>query len=348
MKGFTSEQGLKFRFLLRDIAKGKHGARELTREEAGKALAFLFSDERDGAQVGAFLTAMRFKGATLGEYLGFFDAIYATCDTIRPDVPNLVNANGPYDGRKHFLQLSPAAAIVASAAGVPMLLHSSDGLPPKNGVTSGQVLEALGIPACQEPARVQRNIEETGFGFLHARVYCHGIERLRPVRQLLFYRSLLHSCEVMINPGGARRSVIGAAHGKFLERFLAVQVAQGAEHALSVQGLDGADELPLQPAPALEYRGGKMEHLVLSPSDYGLPEREPLACRPAEETARVIREAFSGEHAAVRDSLIYNGAIRIYLGGKAASIGDGISIARDTLEGGAALRQLQRLSGAGS
>ena len=346
MKDFTSEQGLKFRYILRDVAKGKRGARELTREEAAEALAFLFSDERDGAQVGAFLTAMRFKGATLGEYLGFFDAIYASSDTIRPDVPNLLNANGPYDGRKHFLQLSPAAALLASAAGVPMLLHSSDGLPPKNGVTSGEVLEALGIPAYQEPERVRRNIEETGFGFLHARVYCHGIERLRPVRELLFYRSLLHSCEVMINPGDAKRSIIGAAHASFLERFLEVQVAQGAEHVLAVKGLDGADELPLQPTPVAEYRDGKVEHLTLSPTDYGLAEREPLPCRSAEETAQVIRQAFGGEHDAVRDALIYNGGVRIYLGGKADTIGDGIAVARETLESGAALRQLQRLSGA--
>jgi anthranilate phosphoribosyltransferase len=348
MKGFTSERGLKFRHILRDIAKGRHGARELTREEARDALAFLFSDERDGAQVGAFLTAMRFKGATLNEYLGFFDAIYATSDAIRPKVSNLVNANGPYDGRKHFLQLGPATAIVASAAGVPMLLHSSEGLPPKNGVTSGQVLEALGIPACQELARVQRNIEETGFGFLHARVYCHGIERLRRERQLLFYRSLLHSCEVMINPGGAKRSVIGAAHGKFLKRFLEVQVAQGAEHVISVTGLDGTDELPLQPAAAMEYRDGRVEDLSLSPTDYGLPEREPLPCRPAEETAQLIRETFAGQHEAVRDAVIYNGAVRIYLGGKAANIGEGVSVARATIASGAALRQLQRLAGAGS
>ena len=346
MKDFTSEKGLQFRYILRDIAKGRHGARNLSREEARDALLFLFSPEADGAQVGAFLTAMRFKSATLEEYLGFFDAIYATSDSIAPRVPNLVNANGPYDGRKHFLQLSPAFAILASAAGVPMLLHSSDDLPPKHGVTSGQVLEALGIPAYQEPARVQRNIEELGFGFLHARVYCHGIERLRPVRQLLFYRSLLHSCEVMINPGGAKRSLVGAAHGKFLRKFLDVQVAQGAEHVLAVQGLDGTDELPLQAVAAVEYCGGQLEDMTLSPSDYGLQEREPLPCRSPEDTAQLVRAAFCDESDELKDSLIYNGGIRIYLGGKADTIASGIAMAREALESGAALRQLQCLRGA--
>jgi anthranilate phosphoribosyltransferase len=345
MNEFASEQGRTFRYLLRDIAKGKRGARNLSREEAREALAFLFSPERDAAQVGAFLTAMRFKGVTLEEYLGFFDTLYATSEAIRPQVENLVNANGPYDGRKHTLQLSPAAAILASAAGAAMLLHSSDGLPPKYGVTNAQVLEALNIPAYQAPARVQANIEALGFGFLHARVYCHGLERLRPERQLLFYRSFLHSCEVMLNPGGAKRSLIGAAHGPFLQRFLEVQVAQGVEHVLAVKGLDGADELPLQPIAALEHRGGERRELALNPTDFGLSLREPLPCRPAEETARLIEDTFRGRNDEVSEALVYNAGVRIYLGGKSLSIGDGIRVARETLESGAAARHLERLRG---
>ncbi|PKM44449.1 MAG: hypothetical protein CVV05_11945 [Gammaproteobacteria bacterium HGW-Gammaproteobacteria-1] len=348
MNDFISDAGLTFRHTLRDVAKGKRGARDLSRDEAQEALAFVLSAEAHPAQIGAFLTAMRFKGVTLEEYLGFFATLYATSNVITPKVPNLVNANGPYDGRKHFLQLSPAAAIVASAAGVPMLLHSSDGLPPKNGVTSGQVLEALGIPAAQEPVQVQHNVEALGFGFLHARVYCYGIERLRPVRQMLFYRTLLHSCEVMMNPGGARRSLIGAAHGSFLERFLAVQVAQGAEHVLAVQGLDGSDELPLRPVAALEYRDGETVQLTLSPAAVGLAESEPLPCRSPVETARMICRALRGESAELNDALIYNGAVRIYLGGKAESIAAAVPLAREALQGGAALQQLLRLRSGGS
>ncbi len=345
MTDFTSEAGLRFRYMLRDIAKGKHGARDLSREEASEALAFLFSNECDAAQVGAFLTAMRYKGTKLDEYLGFFDTIYATSTTIRPEVPNLVNANGPYDGRKHTLQLSPAAAIIASAAGVPMLLHSSDGLPPKNGVTSGKVLEALGIPAMQQPEQVRQNIEKRGFGYLHSRIYCHGIERLRPVREKLFYRSFLHSCEVMLNPGGAKRSLLGAAHIHFMKRFLEVQVAQGVEHALAVQGLDGGDELPLKTIGAVEYRDGRLEQLELSPADYGLKESEPLSCESPEETARLITAAFRGEAEPLQDSLLYNGGVRIWLGGKADSIAAGVATARETLESGAAWRQLEQLAG---
>ncbi len=345
MTDFTSEAGLRFRYMLRDIAKGKRGARDLSREEASEALAFLFSNECDAAQVGAFLTAMRYKGTRLDEYLGFFDTIYATSTTIRPDVPNLVNANGPYDGRKHTLQLSPAAAIIAAAAGVPMLLHSSDGLPPKNGVTSGKVLEALGIPAMQQPGQVQQNIEQNDFGYLHSRVYCHGVERLRPIREKLFYRSFLHSCEVMLNPGGAKRSLLGAAHASFLNRFLEVQVAQGAEHVLAVQGLDGSDELPLQTVSAVEYRDGHLEQLELSPADYGLNESEPLPCESAEETARLIAAAFRGEAEPLHDALIYNGGVRIWLGGKVDDIESGVALARETLESGVAQRQLERLTG---
>jgi anthranilate phosphoribosyltransferase len=163
------------------------------------------------------------------------------------------------------------------------------------------------------------------------------------VREILFYRSLLHSCEVMANPGGATRSIVGAAHGSFLTRFLDVQVAQGLSHVLSVKGLDGGDELPLQPTAAVEHRDGKTEQLTLDPAEHGLAHAEPLACRHADETAQRIRAAFRGEDAAVRDALIWNGGVRLYVGGKVATIGDGVALARETLASGAALKHLERL-----
>jgi anthranilate phosphoribosyltransferase len=165
------------------------------------------------------------------------------------------------------------------------------------------------------------------------------------VREKLFYRSFLQSCEVMLNPGGAKRSLLGAAHIHFMKRFLEVQVAQGMEHALAVQGLDGGDELPLKTIGAVEYRDGRLEQLELSPADYGLKESEPLSCESPEETARLITAAFRGEAEPLHDALIYNGGVRIWLGGKADSIAAGVATARETLESGAAWRQLEQLAG---
>ena len=344
MKELISEQGLRFRAILRGVAKGKHGATDMSREEARFVLDFLFSREVDAAQVGALLTAMRFKSTKVDEFLGFFDSIYEHSHTIRPSVEGLVNANGPYDGRKKYLQLSPAFAIVAASAEVPVILHSSTGLPPKKGVTTGHVLESLGIPAYLDPEEVRKNIELHGLGHLHASRFSHGIESLRPVRETLFYRSFLHSCEVLMNPAGAKRCMVGAAHETFVDRFTDVQVLLGAEHVITVRGLDGADEFPMEEVLVVEHRDGEKRQYTVSPKQFGLPEEKAHPCRDAGETARLIRETLEGKNTGLADRILYNAGIRIYLGGRAKDFQEGIDRAREALSGGKSFEKLETLA----
>ncbi len=343
MPQFTSAAGEAFRLRLIATAKGSHGAKDMSREEAKEALGFLMSAEADPAQVGAFLTAMRFKGARVEEMKGFLDAMEAHASLISPKVEGLLNCNGPYDGRKNALHLSLAAAIVVVAAGVPVVMHSNTGLPPKDGVTTARLLEALGIPAYREPAQVAREIEEKGFGHLHASRYLHGVERLKPIRQTLFYRSFLHACEVMLNPAGADYSMIGAAHKGFLERFARAAGERGQKRVLAVQGLDGCDELPLQPVAAVEYVEGDVRLTTLDPADYGLSHAAHHPCEAPETTARMVERTLRGEGAELLDSVVYNAGVRLYLAERVGRIGDGIEQARALIASGDAARTLERL-----
>lgn len=343
MQTFTSEAGERFRKRLIATAKGRHGARDMSREEAREALAFLMSAEAHPAQVGAFLTAMRFKGARVEEMKGFLDAMEGGATLISPKVDGLLNCNGPYDGRKNALHLSLAAAIVTVAAGVPVIMHSNTGLPPKDGVTTGRLLEALGIPAYREPAQVSREIEEKGFGHLHASRYLHGVERLKPIRQMLFYRSFLHACEVMLNPAKAAYSLVGAAHKGFLKRFASAAGERGQERVMAVQGLDGCDELPLQPVAVADYRSGVLSEYTLDPADYGIAHREHHPCASPDETARIVEATLQGREDEHLDSVVYNAGVRLFLSGRAAEIGDGIARARETVASGAAAKKLAEL-----
>lgn len=343
MQDYFSEAGEGFRKRLIATAKGRHGAKDMSREQAREALAFLLSAEAHPVQVGAFLTAMRFKTARAEEMMGFLDAMEQTATRIAPRVEGLVNCNGPYDGRKKALNLSVPAAILTAAAGVPVVLHSNTGLPPKDGVTNARLLEALGIAAAREPESVERDIELKGLGHLHAARYLHGVERLKPLRQLLFYRSFLHACEVMLNPAGAKRSLIGAAHKSFLERFANAAGERGQERVMVVQGLDGGDELPLAPTAVAEYHGGVIEKYTLAPGDFGIAERPHHPCEEPAETARRAEAALAGNDAAHHDALVYNAGVRIHLGGRADSIEAGIALARDTLASGRALAKLAEL-----
>ncbi len=347
MKEFQSEKARTFQTRLRNTAKGKHGAKNMTREEAREALDFIFSSEVDPLQISAFLTAMRFKGSTADELLGFQDSIRDHSVQIHPKVENLLNSNGPYDGRVRSLHLSFASSVLAAAAGVPVIMHSSDDLPPKKGVTTAHVLEALGIPAFLEPSMVEKRIEKQGFGFLHAYRYNFGVERLRPIREKLIYRSFIHTSEVLSNPGNAERSIVGAAHDTFLDRFADVQSNMGMKHVLVVQGLDGGDELPLKTTPAIEVKEGRKEKVILDPENYGLSHQKHTPCANAEETAELIYETLAGRQQEHAPAILYNGGIRIYLGGKASSIQEGIDLARQLLQEGEALKKLESLMGRG-
>ncbi len=343
MQQFSSEAGEAFRLRLIATAKGSHGAKDMSREQACDALTFLMSPEAHPAQVGAFLTAMRFKGARVEEMKGFLDAMESHASLISPNVEGLLNCNGPYDGRKNALHLSFAAAVVVAAAGVPVVMHSNTGLPPKDGVTTARLLEALGIPAYREPEQVKKDIEEKGFGHLHASRYLHGVERLKPIRQTLFYRSFLHACEVMLNPAGAAYSIIGAAHKGFLERFAQAAGERGQKRVLAVQGLDGCDELPLKPVAATEFVDGEIRHATLDPADYGLSHRDHHPCATAEETARIVVQNLRGERDDQMDAIVYNAGVRLYLAERAGSIGEGIERAKSVLASGEAVEQLKRL-----
>lgn len=345
MPPFVSASGEVFRTRLIATAKGARGAKDMSRDEAREALAFLFSAEAHPAQVGAFLTAMRFKGATEEEMMGFLDAMEASATLIAPDVDGLLNCNGPYDGRKNALHLSLAAAIVAAAAGVPVVMHSNTGLPPKDGVTTARLLEALGIPAYREPEQVTRDIEQKGFGHLHASRYLHGVERLKPIRQTLFYRSFLHACEVLLNPASATCSLVGAAHKGFLRRFAVAAGERGQRRVLAVQGLDGCDELPLQPVAVADFSDGQLSEYTLDPAEFGLAHREPHPCEPPETTARIVQATLEGQHDEHLDSVVYNAGVRLYLAGRVADIGEGIVRARETIMSGSAADKLAELRG---
>ena len=340
-----SPAGEIFRKRLIATAKGSRGAKDMSREEAREAMTFLMSAEAHPAQVGAFLTAMRFKGARVEEMKGFLDAMEAGASLISPKVELLLNCNGPYDGRKNALHLSLAAALVTSAAGVPVVMHSNSGLPPKYGVTTACVLEALGIPAYREPQQVARDIEGKGFGHLHASRYLHGVERLKPIRQTLFYRSFLHACEVMLNPAGARFSIIGAAHKSFLERFATAAGERGQQRVLAVQGLDGCDELPMKPVAVADYHQGVLSKYTLDPADYGMAHLDNQPCASPEVTAALVQELLQGKESRHLDPVLYNAGVRLYLSGRTDGIKEGLEMARHTVASGLAADKLQQLQG---
>ncbi len=145
---------------IKAVGRGEKLKRDLTYDEACDALRLILSRQATDAQIGAFLIAQRVKGEAVDEIQGFINAARTEfIQSAQPKVEGLLDLAVPYDGKAKTAQLAPAIAFVLSAIGIPVVLHGDEGVPTKEGVGPGTVLQALGINTNLKVTAVQKMIE---------------------------------------------------------------------------------------------------------------------------------------------------------------------------------------------
>jgi len=336
----------RMRYYIREIGQGPKAARDLTRAEARDAMEMVLRQEVTRAQMGGFLLIERFKGESAEELLGFADAVRAHARRISPKVEGLLDIGSPYDGRKRSLVVSPAASIVACAAGLPVVMHGEKGLGPKHGVPVGDVLEALGVDVDAEPEEVQRSIEEVGFGYMRSARFVPDLYALREVREEIALRSNIHTVEKLYNLAGAAYGLIGLTHMPYLEKMLAAATQMGFKRVMIVQGIEGNEDAPTsRPCRVFEWAGGDMRESRLDPSQYGLAPASPeeMAGGDAAYNAQACEAVLQGEPGPRRDLVCLNAGLRLYLAERAADIAEGIAKAREAIDSGAVRLKLEAL-----
>jgi anthranilate phosphoribosyltransferase len=334
---------------LRAIGQGQRAGRDLTRDEARDAMELILSGDATRAQMGGFLLLQRYKGESVDELLGFADAVRAQATTIRPKVSGLLDIGSPYDGRKKSIVVSPASSIVAAAAGAPVVMHGEKHLGPKHGVPIGDVLEALGVDIDAEPADVERQIEATGLGYMHQARFAPALAGMREVREEVALRTVFATVEKIWNLASADYSVVGLAHLPYMEKMLAAASNLGFKRVLIVQGIEGNEDAPTsRPSRAFLWEGGDTQELRIDASEFGLQAatKEEMAGGDAAANAMIAEAILAGEPGAHRDLVLLNAGLRIWLAERAPSIGDGIELAREAMDSGAAREKLDAVRSA--
>jgi anthranilate phosphoribosyltransferase len=343
----------RMRFFLREIGQGPRAGRDLTLDEAREAMSLILSQQASPAQAGGFLLLQRYKGETPDELVGFAEALRAGARTIAPKVHGLLDIGSPYDGRKKSIVVSPASAIVVSAAGVPVVMHGEKGIGPKFGVPIGDVLEALGIDIDSEPEEVERSIEETGVGYMRQSRFVPQVFALRELRKEIALRTCLSTVEKIYNLAGASYSLLGLSHLPYAEKMMGAAKAMGFRRVMIVQGIEGNEDAPTsRPCRAFlwEAQGARSQEqgareIRIDASELGLQPAtaEEMAGGDAAANARIAEGVLSGESGGHRDLVLLNAGVRIWLAERAESIGEGIEKARDSIDSGAAQRKLEQL-----
>ncbi len=318
--------------------------RDLSRERAREVMDEIMRGEATPAQIGGFLCALRAKGETADEIAGCAEAMREHVLPVRPRRDDLVDTAGTGGDGAQTLNISTAAAIVAAAAGAGVAKHGNRAVSSASG--SADVLESLGFTLEQPPERIARSIDELGFGFMFAPSHHPAMRHAAPVRRELATRTVFNVLGPLTNPAGARAQVIGV-YAPGLVRTVADVLAQlGARRAFVVHGAHGIDELsPAGPNLVCEVTDGDVREREIDPLALGVPRCDPESLRGGspDENARAIREIFGGADGGARNAILLNAAGAIAAAGGAEDLREGLELARDAVESGAAAGRLEEL-----
>jgi anthranilate phosphoribosyltransferase len=318
--------------------------RSLCADEAAAVMTTIMDGEATTAQIGGLLTALRLKGETAEEIAGFARVMREKAVHIAPKRRPLVDIVGTGGDRMKTFNISTAAAFVTAGAGVAVAKHGNRAVTSRSG--AADVLEALGVDIAVDPAVTERCIEEIGIGFLFAQRYHPAMRYAGPVRKELGVRTVFNVLGPLTNPAGAPMQVLGVFDPALTELLAQVLALLGAERALVVHGMIGLDEWSTVGATRIsELQNGTVTTCEIRPNDIGLQEATPedLAGGTPEENAALLLRLFQGEGGPKRDIVLLNAAAALLVAGVAATIPEGLQLAAQSIDSGAALAKLEAL-----
>ena len=329
--------------MLRETLRRAAMGEALSAGEAERALEEIMSGTANPVVTAALLTALRVRGESVGQIVGFARAMRRFAQKVEAP-EDVVDTCGTGGDAKGTINISTAAAFVARGAGATVAKHGNRAATSRAG--SADVLEALGAEIELGPEQVGWCIKEAGVGFMFARTHHPAMRHVVPIRAELPFRTVFNLLGPLTNPAGARRQLVGVFGADYVRPVAEALRDLGAEKALVVHGRDGLDEITVTDKTLVaEVSDGEVSEYEVSPEDFGLPRHAPdgLLGGDAHLNARVMRDVLSGEErGAARDVILLNAGAAIHVSGRGKTIREGVRRAEKSINTGAASEALER------
>lgn len=318
---------------------------DLSEDEAKSVMEIMLSGEATQAQIAAFLTALRMKGETLDELVGLASVLRDKAETIAPEAENYVDLVGTGGDCTYTFNVSTTSAFVVAAAGLPVAKHGNRSISSRSG--AGDVLEALGVNIMAEPELVKKCVDEVGIGFMFAQLFNKSMKYVGQARKEMGIRTVFNILGPLANPSRAKNMVVGVYSPKLTEQVAKAMARLGVERAFVVSGADHMDEITLTGATTVsEIKDGEVTTFEITPEQYGLKScsLSELQGGDGMENAKITKDILTGEEkGAKRDIVLLNAGATLYVGGVAESIAEGVKLAAETIDTGAAYKKLEEL-----
>lgn len=316
----------------------------LSFEEMTNAANYLLDEAISDSEMGAFLATLKVKGETAEEIAGLVQVIRDKSLKIQLDIDHVMdNCGTGGDGSQSF-NISTTSAFVIAGAGIKIAKHGNRSVSSRTG--SADVLESLGISLNFRAEQIKEILEENGIAFLFAPNLHPSLKRIMKIRKDLKIPTVFNLIGPLTNPVDLDTQLLGIYRRDMLEMMASVLHRLGRKRALILNGAGYMDEASLSGENHLVLLDhGDIIPFRLKPEDVGLPHYENSEIRGGSsvENASILMSVLTGEKGAYRDTVIFNAGLAIFANGLAQTVQEGIALARESIDSGAALKKLNYL-----
>ena len=319
---------------------------DLTYKEAYAVMNEIMNGETTPTQNAAFLASLSTKSAkaeTTDEIAGCAAAMrdHATKVDTGMDVFEIVGTGGD---NAHSFNISTTSALVAAAGGMKVAKHGNRAASSSSG--TADCLEALGVNINQSPARCAELLREAGMCFFFAQKYHTSMKYVGAIRRELGFRTVFNILGPLTNPASPSMQLLGVYDAYLVEPLAQVLINLGVKRGMVVYGTDKLDEISMSaPTRVCEIKDGWFKSYVIKPEDFGFARctKDDLKGGTPAENAQITRDILAGAQGHKRNAVLLNAGAALYIGGKAATMKDGVTLAAELIDSGKALQTLEKV-----
>ncbi len=317
---------------------------ELTEQQLRWVFSEMMAGRCPDAVAAGFLMALKVKGESAREIACAARVLRELMIAWDPDQPDVLDTCGTGGDGTGTFNISTATSLVVAAAGVAVVKHGNRSVSSRTG--SADVLSALGVRIDGDVEFARRCLREANFAFCFAPNFHPALKHVAGVRRALGVPTIFNCLGPLANPARASRQLIGVGRQDLLDRMAGALAELGTSRTLLICGRDGLDEVSLASETLVrEIRGGVVHSMEWTASDFGL---EPctlaeLAADDANASARIIRDVLDKNAGPARRIVLANAAAALLAAERVVSLRDGVTLAAQAIDSGAAAMTLHRL-----
>jgi len=315
-----------------------------TEKQMKDAVDFILGEEVSESEIAAFLMGLKSKGETVEEIAGIVKALKDNTLIFNRKIPNVLdNCGTGGDGSSSF-NVSTTSAFVIAGAGIPVAKHGNRSISSKTG--SADVLEHLGVNLNLSAERTEEILEEIGVTFLFAPHVHPKLKKVMAVRQQLKIPTIFNFIGPLSNPIDLDYQLLGVYRRDLVNVFAEVLQKLGRKRAVVINGAGFVDEASLQGENHFTLlEDGSITNHSFYPEEMNLPQFDNSCIKggDSKENGEILVKVLKGHKGAHRDTVVLNAGIGIFTAGKADSIKEGIELAKESIDTGAAYEKLTAL-----